>query len=363
MYGHSKEKRSDAPLVTLGLIIDENGFPKASKIFKGNASEPETLKIILDELKEMLNINRKPIVVLDAGIAVKKNLEMIKNDYQYDYIVVSREKLGLYKGEDLIIIKKDNKNEIEAYLYKSNGENILYCKSKNKLLKEKSMADKLMKRFEKELDEIKLSLTKPRASKKYEKILERIGRKKEKHSQISHFYTINVVSDDRKIVTDINYKINDEIKLGRRFSGSYYLRTSRVDLTEKEIWNIYIMLTDVESSFKVMKSELGLRPVFHQKDIRIESHLFITVLAYHIQRIIRYKLKRANINDSLSTIRLLMSTHEISRITQDIEGGGKLHIKKCTELNVYQKTIYEALKLRKKPISDVIFVLKPKEKS
>lgn len=360
--GHSKEKRSDAPLVTLGLILDENGFPKASKIFKGNIGEPETLSIMLDELKETIITSKSPTVVMDAGIVTEDNLKMIREKYKYDYIVVSRKKLDLYKGENFITIKDNKKNKIEAYLYKSDEESVLYCRSKGKLLKEESIAKNLKRHFEKELEKIKSSLKRKGGTKRYEKIIERIGRVKERHSKISRFYAIDIKSNDKKMVTDISYEIFDKNKIEKRFSGSYYLRTSRVDLNEEEIWNIYIMLTDVESSFRVMKSELGLRPVNHQKDLRIEGHLFITVIAYHIQKIIRYKLKMHSINDSWNRIRLFMSTHEINIITQDIENGGKLYIKKCSEPEKYQREIYEALRIKEKPLSDVIMVTKPKKK-
>ncbi|NIA23666.1 MAG: hypothetical protein GWP03_05875 [Proteobacteria bacterium] len=164
------------------------------------------------------------------------------------------------------------------------------------------------------------------------------------------------------MVTDISYEIFDKNKIEKRFSGSYYLRTSRTDLKGKEIRNIYIMLTDVESSFRVMKSELGLRPVNHQKDLRIEGHLFITVIAYHIQKTIRYKLKMHGINDSWNRIRLFMSTHEINIITQNIESGGELYIKKCSEPEKYQREVYEALGIKEKPLSNVIMITKPKKK-
>ena len=363
--GRSKEKRSDAPLVTLGLILDENGFPKASKIFKGNVSEAKTLRIMLDELKSTMDISKKPTVVMDAGISTKENLKMIREEYRYDYIVVSRQKLDLYNGENLITIKEDKKKkkEIEAYLYKGNEESVLYCKSKKRLLKEEMMENNLKKSFEKDLEQAKSSLKKKNGTKKYEKVIERIGRIKGRHSKVSRFYTINIISKDKKIVTDISYEILDDTKIKKRFSGSYYLRTSRADLKEKEIWNIYIMLTDVEASFKGMKSELGFRPVRHQTDLRIEAHLFITVIAYHIEKIIRYKLKKQDIIDSWDTIRFFMRTHEISTVTQEIKDGGRLYIRKCSEPERYQRKIYEALEIKDRPINGVILVKTPKKKS
>jgi hypothetical protein len=355
--GHSKEKRSNAPLVTLGLILDENGFPKTSRIFKGNVSEPDTLKTMLDELSDLLEDNKKPTVVMDAGIATEDNIKLIKNEYKYDYIVVSRKKINKYNGETLITIKENKKNKLEAYLYRDKNEAILYCKSRMRLLKEEAICQKLRKHFEEDLEGIRSSIHKKGGRKKYEYVLERIGRAKQKFSKVSRFYDIEIKTNDKKTVTDIIYKISKLEEMGKRFSGSYYLRTSRLNLAEKEIWDIYIMLTDVESAFRAMKHELGMRPIYHQKDKRIQSHLFITVLAYHIQKIIRSRLKKEDINEEWSSIRSFMSTHQITTVTQNIKDRGKLYIRDCSEPETYHEMIYHALKISNKPLNSAVMVL------
>jgi len=355
-YGRSKEKRFGSPLVTLGLVIDENGFPKCSRVFRGNASEPTTLKAMLEYLEENVDISVRPTIVMDAGLSSEKNLKMIREDFKYDYIVVSRKKTDRYTGEDLIKIKEDKGGRIEAHLYRGDKENILYCKSRKKLLKEESIARKKRKKFEEDLEKAKSGLKKKYGTKSYSKVLERIGRIKERHSKVSRFYDINIESNDNSIVTDLTYAVKSEESMRKRFSGSYYLRTTRRDLNEKEIWEIYVLLTDIESSFRTMKSELGLRPVYHRTDERIESHLFITVVAYHIQRIIRFKLKNQGIHDSWDSIRLFMSTHCVVDITQNLEEGGKLSIRKCSFPESYHRKIYSALNISDKPLNDVILV-------
>ena len=295
-YGRSKEKRHDCPLLTLGLVIDEMGFPKMSKIFPGNVSEPETLMHVIKELQSdqqqhsTQNDNddkaKKNItVVLDAGIAAEDNLTLLK-DEGYDYLVVARNQpvdISAINQDDLLTIKQDKSNKVEAQLIKQDGEHILYCKSFLKAQKEQSMKSLFQQRFEDDLKQVAAALSKKGGVKKYDKVLKRIGRLQQKYAAIAPYYDIEV-KHKAQIATAVEYKFARPEKAEQRYSGSYFLRTSRTDLNEKEIWSLYVMLTHVEDAFRSLKSELQLRPIHHQKEQRSEAHLFIAVLAYHLLR-------------------------------------------------------------------------------
>ncbi len=122
--------------------------------------------------------------------------------------------------------------------------------------------------------------TNPRGRKSYNQILERLGRLKERCANVSHFYNVNVERDETtENAASIQWRLEREAELESHFSGSYYIRSDRTDLTDEELWKLYVMLTRVESAFRCLKSELGLRPNFHRKDSRMEGHLFITVLS------------------------------------------------------------------------------------
>ena len=276
-HGRSKEKRSDCPLLTLALVIDEDGFPKASKVFAGNVSEPATLKSILTGLKQekeekpdgqlALFQQTSPTVVIDAGIATQENLDLIIQE-NYHYICVSRTRPKQIPEEGLIIIREDASSTIQVKRLDQDGEVFLYCQSSGRAKKEEAIKSLFQQRFEEGLKAITDSLTKKRGTKSYEKVMQRLGRLKEKYSLISQYYHIDIQKDKDR-VTAINWSIEDEQKVKVRFSGSYYVRTSRRDLDEKQIWSLYISLTQLEDAFRSLKGELGLRPVYHQKDSRI----------------------------------------------------------------------------------------------
>jgi len=354
-FGLSKEKRSDCRLVTLGLVIDGNGFPKCSRIFSGNQSEPKTLLQMVKALsKTTTGVNgscnngaqtslEKPTVVIDAGIASETNLTELKSA-GYHYICVPRSKPKLDSFDDYILVKNEPGNTIKVKRFIENNETWLYCHSEGKQQKEKSMQSRWVQSFEAQLTLIAASVHKKRCTKNYQKVCERIGRLREKYSRIAHYYSIDVI-EKNGLAEQINWEFDKKQQSDQLFSGSYYLRTDRTDLTEKQIWDIYLMLKQIEDAFRILKSDMGLRPVHHQKEGRCDSHLFITVLAYHVLHSIQTILKQNGINQRWQKLRLLLSTHTINTIKMNLQCGKTLHIRKCSQPEAFHKTIYDALRL------------------
>jgi len=135
------------------------------------------------------------------------------------------------------------------------------------------------------------------------------------------------------------------------------LRSNRLDFTEQEFFDIFSLLTDIEDAFRSMKSELGLRPAYHQKERRSDGHIFITVIAYHILQTIRYALKGKHINESWSTIREALSTHVRITTTMKRDDGKVIHIRKSTRPEPFQRKIYDALHLSHCPGKTVKTIL------
>lgn len=355
--GHSKEKQKGCPLITLGLVTDEMGFPKRSQILKGNVSEPKTLLSMIqalqgEKVERSLPKSKNGITVLiDAGIATEENIDLLKQE-GYDYVCVARNRPvepPQVNGDDLITVKRDKANKVEATLFKSDGENILYCKSFARGKKEAAMKSLFQERFEEGLEQIAASLSKKGGTKKYDKVLLRIGRLKERYSSIAHYYQIEV-KEKSGIATSIKWNLQKKEKADQDFSGSYFLRTSRTDLNEKELWSLYITLTNVEDAFRTLKTELRLRPIYHQKQGRTDAHLFITVSAYHLLNSIRVRLNQHDIYMRWEHIRELLSSH--TRITTSLTNkeGKQIYIRNSSVAEPFHKAIYNALGLSHFPL-------------
>ncbi len=354
-FGRSKEKRSDCRLVTMGLVLGGEGFPINSRIFNGNASEPKTLQEMIEGLNK--DSAQSPVIVLDAGIASQDNIDwLVENNFQY--IVVSREryKENPQESEDAVYIKDEPGNKITARRVedKENEEVLLYCHSEQREKKDAAIRSRFHQRFEEAVTKLHEGLSKKGCTKRYDKILESIGRIKQKNSRVAQDYEIEVTPDkDKKNATAINFKRLEKSHKKDKLSGVYCLRSNILNWTEKELWNTYVMLTDLEATFRSMKTELGLRPVYHQKEERVTAHLFITLLAYHLVHTIRYQLKNKGIDLSWHSIRKLLSTQQRITISMPTQDKKMVYIRATSKAETMQKKLFDALGISTDPIGNV----------
>ncbi len=354
-FGRSKEKRSDCPLVTLGLVLDGDGFPLSSQVFPGNASEPETLALMIEGLQDKNPFNSvKPVIIMDAGIASAKNIAWLI-ERNYHYLVVSREKHTKNPREQksTVIVRETERSNVAVYREEDTetGETRLYCHSEQKAKKEQAIRNRFHVRLEEALNKLHAGLSKKGTIKKYTKILERIGRLREKNSHVAQDYRIEVIADEEKSnAIRIEWQREPQSEQKDKHCGVYCLRTNIPDWSEDQLWNTYTMLTEIEATFRSLKTELGLRPVYHHKEDRVTGHLFITLLAYHLVHTLRYQLKQQGINLSWDSIRNIMSTQQRITITLPTDSDKTIHLRTTTKAEVRQKQIYDALNINPDPL-------------
>ena len=246
--GHSKEKRSDCPLVTLALVLDGSGFPRRSEVFAGNASEPKTLAEMVGTLQDKA-ASRAPTAVLDAGIATEENIAwLIENGYRY--VVVSRKRHRQFDAHEAISIKEDGALRIQAQrvVNPDTGEVELYCHSSQREKKEHGIQELFAQRFEAALQKLASGLHKKGTVKRYDKVLERLGRLKQKYSRAAQYYEVTVEHDEASgKARAIHWQRNKTIK--DTHPGVYCLRTNQAQWDEATLWRTYTLLTDLEAVF------------------------------------------------------------------------------------------------------------------
>ena len=345
--GRSKEKRTDCPLITLGLVLDGSGFVRRSRTFAGNVAEGMTLP-------EMLNGLDAPagaLVIMDAGIATQANLDWLVAQ-GYRYLVVNRG--GSRQFDEAQAVSLDTAGgqllRIQKVLSEDQQEVRLYCHSAAREGKETAMATRFAEGFEAGLQKIADGLHKPRTEKDYEKLLMRIGRLKEKSRGASQHYTVNLVTDESgKTVIGLNWIRVPVAGTMATHPGVYCLRSNELNWDAERLWRTYSLLTDLESVFRSLKSELGLRPVYHAKEDRADGHLFITVLAYQCVQLLRRQLKAAGIDDSWTRLRQTLSVQR--RVTASLrrKDGRTIHVRKSTVAEPALRAIYDALAINSTP--------------
>lgn len=362
--GKSKEKRSDCPLVTLALMVDEMGFPVLSQIYSGNKGEPVTLSDVLNKLEENSFTyigDSKPVLIMDRGIATKDNIELIKSK-EYPYTVIGRRQTEKDYEKEFSEIKVyleseqgdltegwefvDSEGSVIVKKISSEGYSHILGVSRGKTIKEQSMDALKEKRFLEDMGRLKKSFEKGNVVVPA-KVGERIGRIKAKYPTVGKYYIIDLkISENGKRVEEIILNKKPERKQRTTLTGCYVIETTQTELTAIEAWKQYMLLTRVEGAFQDLKSELGLRPIHHQNEYRTKAHLFIGVLAYHILNAIETRLRAKGDNREWNTIKEVLSTHE--RSTVILKGTEKkvYHIRVSGNPEQCHKEIYKILNVK-----------------
>ena len=359
-FGRSKEKRSDCKLLVLGAVISKDGFLKHSNIYDGNMSDPQTLIDIIGQMgNPSTRSGQQPLIVIDAGIATEGNLELLRSK-GYLYVVVSRSKPRLDVETDFtdaVIIKdkQDNEIKLKSIELKSSTDKIIQVQSQRKALKENSMIDKAIENFELEMNSVVSGINKKGGTKKVEKVWERIGRIKERNKSVHKYYDIQV-EESEGIVTKLEF-IKKDIEEAKSGSGEYFLRSNYTLADETEIWDIYNTIREVESTFRCLKSDLRLRPVFHQKDQYTDAHIHLGLLAYQVVAPIRYQLKKNGLNYDWRNIVRIMNTQKSVTISMRNKDKEEIIIKSCSRPSQSVLEIYQNLKMKSMPYLRKKFVV------
>ena len=345
-YGRSKEKRTDCPLVTLALVLDGSGFVRESRSFAGNVSEGDTLEHMLAALKAP----RGALVVMDAGIATAENIAWLR-DNGYRYLAVSREKSRQFDAEQAVAIENAGGETVrlQKIVDEEAQEARLYCHSESRERKEQAIAQRFADKFEAALQKLHEGLSKPRCEKRATKLWERIGRLKEQSRGMGQHYHIEIQADDSGNASAITWEQHPVAGTLLTDPGVYCLRSNVLDWDEEQFWRTYTMLTDLEAVFRGLKSELGLRPVYHHSEDRVDGHLFITVLAYQFVQIIRKRLAEHGIHARWQTLRAMFNAQQRVTTTFRRADGLSLHVRTTTRAEPEQLSVYQALGLNPSP--------------
>jgi transposase len=353
-FGRSKEKRGDAKLVVLALVVNIEGFIKYSSILEGNIADCSTLSAMIEKLAA--HTCRGPaVVVIDAGIATEENLKLIEGK-GYKYLCVSRTKLKGYKyAPDRLTTLLDTKSgqtiRLRSVTTEKNTDYYLEVKSPSKEKKEEGMKLQFEKRFEAELQKIHASLHKKGGVKKLDKVHQRIGRAKERYPSVQHYYTIAVSSDEKtKLATGITWE-KDGAKHQEKNEGLgvYFLRTNLNVQEEFVVWNIYNTIREIENVFRTLKTDLDLRPIYHKNDDATMAHLHLGILAYWLVNTVRYQLKHNGINSCWREIVRIGNTQKVITTSGTNTYDKTITTRKCTQPNGNLKRIYDILQAKHQP--------------
>ena len=361
-YARSKEKRNDCPLVSIALLANESGFIRRSHFYEGNVSEPGTFDAVLDYVKEGEGI------LTDAGIGTSENIERLAvkaigymcvvregfRQYQVDFEEGERFEHKCSNGRkyQVWVQTKAHSFQVEDQQF---TDWLIFVKSEAKQAKEDGMVAGQKQRFEKGIRQIRDSLSKPKGHKQIAQVNQRIGRLRAKHSRVSKAFEIKL-KDNGSQVTDLQWSYNPDHE---QRNGTYIIRTSLAVEDPKEAWQTYHTFTAIEALNRCCKTDLNMRPVYHQNDEPIKAHLFLTLLACNIVTFIRYLLAQKGIRWSWKEIVRIMNTQKVilSEFNNDLNELFLLSHWSKPEKKAQE--IYDALEYPDRPYEGFFLKIRP----
>ena len=282
---------------------------------------------------------------MDRGVATEACVQWLR-DHDYRYLVVSRERHRQFDAEAAVSLQTRSNQTVHMHKVVSTDpdEVRLYCYSEERAEKERGIVERFATRFETALTQLHEGLARPRAHKRLDQVWQRIGRLKTKHSRVASHYQIEVTADEtgEKAVA-VTWTRRPRDGSMATHPGVYCLRSSETAWDEDALWRTYTTLTDVEAVFRSLKSELGLRPIYHHKPRRADGHLFITVIAYQLVQVIRTRLRGHGNPASWTTLRRILDGQQRVTATFRRPDGRTLHVRTATQAEPDQRDIYDAL--------------------
>jgi transposase len=282
-YGYSRDKRFDCVQVVIALIVTPEGFPLAYEVMAGNTADNTTLRGMLKKIEAQYG-KAERIWVMDRGIPTEEVLqEMRKSDPPVSYLV-GTPKGRLSRYEKALTDKPWHKvrDGVEVKLLAQDDEVFVLAQSRDRINKERSMRRRQLKRLWKRLDQLKgKQLTR-------DQLLLKLGAARQQSPSAWRLVKIDIPEADEPLQFSLR---RDKLCEVRRREGRYLLRTNLVGRDPVQMWEFYTQLVQVEEAFKNLKGDLAIRPILHQKEDRIEAHIFVAFMAYALHVTLRRRLR------------------------------------------------------------------------
>jgi transposase len=286
-YGHSRDKRTDCLQLVIALVITTDGFPLAYEVMDGNTSDRTTLRGFLDHIEKTYG-KAKRMWVMDRGIPTEEILQEMRDPAREIFYLVGtpKGKIQQYEKKWLDLPWQQVRESVEVKLFEQDGELYVLAKSQGRRAKETAMRRKRLARLLKKLRAMRRNLP------SRDQLLMRLGAAKSAAGRAFPFVHLRVPEKDQQVTREtLQFRVDKKkLQEAEWHDGHYLLRSNLTAGDPSVLWTRYVQLTQIESVFRSLKSELGIRPIYHQLEHRADAHILIAFLAYCLQITLKQRL-------------------------------------------------------------------------
>ncbi len=345
-HGYSRDSRPDCKQVCIGLVVTKEGIPLGYELFEGNRHDSTTVETIIEKM-ELLYGKSDRVWIMDRGMASPENLELLQEEGRR--YIIGTPKNQLKKFEQQLLAQDWNQvyEGLEVKLCPSpdgTDELFILCRSAARQKKEEAIHNRFADRLERGLERVKKSCVSGRV-KSQEVVGRRIGRLLERYSRASALFDINVKERDGKI--DLTWMTDNAYADWARLSeGCYLLRTNIKDWTPEDLWKAYIQLTEAEAAFRIHKQDLKLRPIWHQRQDRVQAHILVCFLAYVLWKCLAQMCKRAGLGNEPRKILEEIKNLTLVDVVLPTRKGIEIRLRCVSKPEQHLATLLQKLDLR-----------------
>jgi len=348
-FGYSRDKRSDCRQICIGLIVSEDGLPLGYEIFDGNRRDVTTVEEIVECMERKYGKANR-VWVMDRGMVNDENLEFIRSRGGYYLVGTSRSTLKEFERELTESGWSSVYEDLEVKLCRSPEceETFVLCRSAARARKEKAMRERFSKRIETGLEKLGGRLGRAKKRPNRTQVERQIGRLLQRNSRAAGKYKIEVKKDKQrrghfKLKWEIRKDWSDWASLK---DGSYLLRTNLTDKTPEELWKTYMQLADAEAAFRTIKSDLQLRPIYHQVQRRVHAHVLVAFLAYAMWKTLQKWMEGAGLGRGVRTILEEIARLKCCDVVLPTSAGREILLRCVTRPDKYQEALLQRLGIK-----------------
>jgi transposase len=304
--GYSRDHRPDCKQVCIALVVTRDGMPLGYEVYAGNTTDVTTVEDIVDGMETRFGMAQR-VWVMDRGMTSDDNIEWLQQTKRR--YLIGTPKSDLKKWMSAIVDEKDWKHVREGLEVKlchgpDGKETFILCRSMDRREKEKAMHQRFQKRIEESLASLGRRIDKAKKPMDKGPVERQLGRLLGRNSRAAGRYQVRLVDDSsRPAGFRLEWSANSEWdEWAHNSEGCYILRTNICDWTAEDLWKTYIQLTEAEAAFRAHKSDIGLRPIWHHKEKRVQAHIFVCFLAYAMWKTLEKWQERAGLGNSPRTI-------------------------------------------------------------
>ena len=341
-HGHSRDRRGDCKQVCIGLVVTKDGIPLGYEVFAGNTHDSKTYQEIVRKMEAKYG-KADRIWCSDRGMTSKENIEFLKQENRR--FIIGTAKAELKKFEQELLAEGWNviREGLEVKLCPHEGELFVLCRSADRRKKEKAIHERFVIRMEKQLEKVRASCEKRKCKK--EVIDRRVGRIKCKNSRGAGLFDIKVEEVDGR--AKISWTKKESWQTWASLSeGCYLLRTNVMDWSAEELWQAYIQLTEAEAAFRIEKSDLRIRPIWHQKEDRVLAHILVCFLAYVLWKTLGRMVKSSGLGDEPRRVLAELSKINLVDVVLPTSDGVEIRKRCITRPTEHQEILLQHLGLK-----------------